>query len=141
MKRGRSLKELSPEEKKFIKYLSKPKSERKTQRALAKELDVSEKTLTFWKKRKDIWDKVYDNTLDYLQQDLPDILHAISKKAKQGSIKHAEMVLELTGKILNKGTKGNAVQVNINTNIPRNQEEIVEVKGVDKGVEDEGNKT
>ena len=84
----------------FAEWLAMPKKMRepKTQKELAAELDVGSVTLSRWKNDVDFQELVHQRTLSHLMAELPEVMHVIIDKAKEGDFRFAKMVLELTGR-------------------------------------------
>lgn len=83
----------------FIQWLALPKAERKpkTQRLFATEVNVTETTLGRWKQLPGFRDTVARTAKEFMKDDTSDVLGAIRKFAKQGSIPHINMFLSMTG--------------------------------------------
>ncbi len=91
------LNNFSPEQLRFIAWLALPKAERKpkTQRELAGVFEVAEETLSRWKDLPGFRDAVNRTAREYVKDDIPDVLAAIRKHAKAGSVPHINMALAM----------------------------------------------
>ena len=80
-------------------WLAMSKEERmpRTQRELAKLLNVNEMTISRWKKLPGFQEEVTAIARSFLVVDLPEIYAALRKEAKAGSLPHIKVVLDLTG--------------------------------------------
>ena len=116
-----------------VDWLARPKSARCSQKEIAEKIGVSSATITHWKKEKEVIEATYNQKRQLIKaDDLPEIVDALIGKAKEGKTKQAKLVFEWLGEIDGKANSGNnAVQVNISTGIPRNEDEIVDVEEVD----------
>jgi hypothetical protein len=87
------------EQMRFIRWLALPKAERKPkyQRDLALEIGVVEDTLSRWKDLPGFRDAVNAQAREYVRDDIPEVLFAIRKAAKQGSVPHIQMALVMAG--------------------------------------------
>jgi len=120
---------LSADKKILVDWLSRPKTERSSQKELAEKIGVSQPTIWHWKKEQPVIDAVYKKKRQLIKaDDLPEILDALIAKAKEGNVQQAKLIFEWLGEVKGNHNTGNAVQVNINTGIPRNEEDIVEVE-------------
>lgn len=83
----------------FIEWLATTKFERTpaTQKLLADDLGVNEKTLTRWKQIPELKEAVTKRARELLGDDLPEIYGALRREAMQGSYQHIKLALELTG--------------------------------------------
>ena len=90
-------KQYNPEQLLFIQWLANPKREG-TQNEFAVSVNVHFTTLSRWKNIPGFMDAVYNESLKYLEDDLPEIIGAMSKEAKTGNVKAAELVLQLAKK-------------------------------------------
>lgn len=82
-----------------MRWLALPKAARspKTQRALAQQIGVCEDTLTDWKQLPGFRDATNALAREYVKDDIPDILFAIRRDAKKGSVPHINMALAMAG--------------------------------------------
>jgi len=87
-------------------WLATPRYDRipPKQEHLAKELGVSDKTLTRWKKLPGFMDEVRAIARLYLKDDLAEIYGAISREAQKGNYQMARLALELVGDLPTQGT-------------------------------------
>lgn len=87
------------EQVRFMRWLALPKAERqpKTQAALAKEFDIVPDTLSRWKDIPGFREKVNQLAREFLKDDVPEILLAIRREAKKGSVPHINMALAMAG--------------------------------------------
>ena len=83
----------------FQRWLALPKAARspRTQKALAEKIGVCEDTLTDWKHLPGFRDAVGALAREYVKDDIPDILYAIRRDAKKGSVAHINMALAMCG--------------------------------------------
>jgi transcriptional regulator with XRE-family HTH domain len=129
------------EEEALIEYLCLPENERGTQKELAKELDITQKTLTQWKKKPEIKQAVMERKLEVTKYNtLPEVISVIENKIKDEEtaekyrLEYIKEYRTWLKEIIDRGNfgeieTGNAVQVNINSSIPRSSEEVVDVGG------------
>ena len=88
-------KKFSEQEQAFIDYLATPADKRQTQKELAKEIGVTPKTLSLWKKRPEIIEAAYQRKVELVKaNDTPEIIDALVKKAKEGSYNHIKLFKE-----------------------------------------------
>ena len=66
---------------------------------VAKQLEISDKTLLKLRKDGNFWDKVYSTFMQSFEGELPDILRAMCREAKAGNQMAARLVLEHSGKL------------------------------------------
>ena len=66
---------------------------------VAKQLEISDKTLLKLRKNGNFWDKVYSTFMQSFEGELPDILRAMCREAKAGNQMAARLVLEHSGKL------------------------------------------
>ena len=66
---------------------------------VAKQLEISDKTLLKLRKNGNIWDKVYSTFMQSFEGELPDILRVMCREAKAGNQMAARLVLEHSGKL------------------------------------------
>jgi len=120
---------LTAEKQILVDWLAKPRDSRCSQQELGEKIGVSQTSIWKWKKEQAVIDATYKKKRQLLKaDDLPDIIDALVKKAKEGKVNQAKLVFEWLGEIDGKANSGNnAVQVNINTGIPRSEEDIVDV--------------
>lgn len=87
-------------------WLATPRYDRipPKQEMLAKDLDVSDKTLTRWKKLPGFMDEVRAIARRYLKDDMAEIYGAISREAQKGNYQMARLALELVGDLPTQGT-------------------------------------
>ena len=83
----------------LMQWLALPKAERvpKTQKLLAIEIDVSEKTLCEWKRLPGFADEVIRLSREYVKDAVPEVLAALRRKAAAGSIPHIDRILAMAG--------------------------------------------
>ena len=77
----------------------------RTQRELAKLLNVNEMTISRWKKLPGFQEEVTAVARTFLVVDLPEIYAALRKEAKAGSLPHIKVVLDLTGELRSGGSR------------------------------------
>lgn len=65
---------------------------------LANELGVNRNTLLKWRKRPTFQEAIYQEAMRLLHDDVPDILGALSRKARMGDIKGIELTLKHLGR-------------------------------------------
>jgi hypothetical protein len=96
---GSLAREWTPNQTKLIRWLARPESlrEPRTHAELAKDLGVGERTLYRWKELPGLTSAVAELAREHLEDDLPEVYHALTKKAKRGSFQHIKLVLELAG--------------------------------------------
>jgi hypothetical protein len=89
----------SPAQLHFQVWLATPRAERqpKSQRELARELNVNHCTLSEWKRLPGWGDAVYALAEQQLRNELVPILDAQVREAKKGSLPHAQWCFELAG--------------------------------------------
>ena len=89
----------SPEQLRFIRWLALPKAERvpKTQREIARQFDVAEETLSRWKDIPGFRDAVNQLARELVKDDIPEVMGAVRREAKKGSIQHVNIVLAMAG--------------------------------------------
>lgn len=89
----------SPDQIKFQAWLAVPPSARspRSQKELAHQLERDPATLSDWKKLPGWAQAVYQLAREHLDIDLPAILHAQIRAAKDGSLPHAMWLFELAG--------------------------------------------
>lgn len=89
----------TPDQERLIAWLALPKAERKprTQAALATELCIDEATIWRWKNLPGFREAVSKLAREYVQDDIPEILATIRRKAKGGSIPHIDRALAMAG--------------------------------------------
>lgn len=114
----------------LVEWLATPKPQRCQQKELAEDIGVTEKTVWQWKKKQEIIDAAYDRKRELVRaDDLPDIIDALVEKAKEGKTRQAELILEWIGELDSSKFKStSAVQININTAIPRS-DDVVDIEG------------
>ena len=66
---------------------------------VAKQLEISDKTLLKLRKDGNFWYKVYSTFMQSFEGELPDILRAMCREAKAGNQMAARLVLEHSGKL------------------------------------------
>ena len=66
---------------------------------VAKQLEISDKTLLKLRKDGNFWDRVYSTFMQSFEGELPDILRAMCREAKAGNQMAARLVLEHSGKL------------------------------------------
>lgn len=88
----------------FIEWLAQTKYDRKpaTQKLLADDLGINEKTLSRWKKLPEIRQAAIERAREFLGDDLPEIYGALRREAISGSFQHIKLSLELTGEYTDK---------------------------------------
>lgn len=112
-----STKSWSTNQVKFQRWLALPSGERtpKTQEGFASENGVNAVTLSRWKQQPGFMTSVYDIAEEYLGDDMADVYAALRREAKLGSFQHIKLVLELTGRYVERqeltGKGGAALQI------------------------------
>ena len=88
----------------FIEWLAQTKYDRvpATQKLLADNLGINEKTLSRWKKLPEIREAAIQRAREFLGDDLPEIYGALRREAISGSFQHIKLSLELTGEYTDK---------------------------------------
>jgi ribosomal protein L29 len=83
----------------YIAWLALPRAQRKpkTQRELAKQLDVAEETLSRWKHEAGFMDDVNTLARDLVKHDIAEILGVIRSRAKKGELAYVNMALAMAG--------------------------------------------
>ena len=66
---------------------------------VAKELKINEKTLLKLRKDADFWERVYKTYLVEYESEIPDVLRALIREAKAGSVMACRLVLEHGNKL------------------------------------------
>ena len=66
---------------------------------VAKQLEISDKTLMKLRKNGNFWDKVYKAYLIEYESEMPDVLRAMIREAKAGNVQAGRLVLEHSGKL------------------------------------------
>lgn len=91
--------DLTVQKERFKQWLATPSWERapKTQKELAKELNVNYVTLSKWKD-KEFMDDVVTIVRKEIRNNTADVLHSIVREAKNGSFSHAKLYLEYVEK-------------------------------------------
>lgn len=83
----------------FQEWLALPHDQRpenfKTQQQVAAALAVHPHTLTMWKRKPGFWDAVYQDARAIVGGELPQIISAMVKEAKQGSVSAAKLCLQV----------------------------------------------
>jgi len=122
-------KEFSAKELHVIEWLANPQDKR-TNKQIHEEVGIATRTVTEWKKRPDILEAVYDRVMQQVGLELPRVMESMVLKAiHQQDVNAAKLVLKAAGKI-DRDHSANAlkgVQINLNTNIPRPDDEPVEI--------------
>ena len=83
----------------YMRWLATPRSARmpRTQQALAASLGVHRVTLSVWRRLPGFLQGAYRLALDEVEGDVPEILHALAREAKRGSLAHAKLLFEVCG--------------------------------------------
>lgn len=84
----------------YLEWCKLPRSMRKppTQAEFAEEHDVSRRTLIRWGQDPEFKQAIAENTIGYLStEDIADIMYAMKKKAKSGSIEAARELFKMSG--------------------------------------------
>jgi len=86
----------------FIKWISLPADlrEPKTQKELAKELEVDYATLSDWKKVEGFWEEVRKLRKEWIQDKVSNILLGVYGKALKGDVNAAKLLLEYAGEFI-----------------------------------------
>jgi hypothetical protein len=89
----------TPDQERLITWLALPKAEKtpKTQSALAKELCIDAATLWRWKQLPGLMEEVQRRAKQAMRDDTAEVLGAIRRAAKKGSVPHINMFLAMTG--------------------------------------------
>lgn len=89
----------TPEQLRFQYWLALPKAERqpKQQRLMAGDIGVHESTLSDWKNLPGFRDAVNVIARELVKDDIPDVMAAVRREAKKGSIQHVNIVLAMAG--------------------------------------------
>lgn len=89
----------TPDQERLILWLALPKAEKspKTQAALAKDLCIDEATIWRWKQLPGFREAVNKLARELVQDDLPEVLGVIRRKAKDGELVYVNMVLAMAG--------------------------------------------
>lgn len=82
---------------KLIDLLANPATAEMSADEMAEECGVSRQTIWKWKKDEAIWDKVYQLAYANLNQSVPLVYSALSKKAVAGNTKAIELYLKFLG--------------------------------------------
>lgn len=82
-----------------IAWLALPRAERqpKTQKALAQEVGIHEKTISDWKRIPGFTDAVNALAKSYVKDDIPEVLGVIRREAKKANLPYVNMVLSMAG--------------------------------------------
>ncbi len=89
-----------PEFFKFVNWFATPKQYRqpKNQKEFAKQIGVSQDTLTDWKQHPKFWPLVYNSTSQWVKERIPDVMGGLYNRAiKKGDPRAVEMFLRLGG--------------------------------------------
>ena len=85
----------------FQRWLSIPKKLRpdglKTMVDVATKLNVSTQTLRKWKRLPGFWSAVYEQTRSLIGEDLPDVMVALTREAKGGSVNAIKLYFDAMG--------------------------------------------
>ena len=94
-----NVQKLTKRQRLFADWLATSKYERQppTQRLLANELGVHERTLSRWKKLPGFMDEVVATARGFIHDRLPEIYAALAREAEKGSYQHIKLALEVTG--------------------------------------------
>lgn len=90
-------KELNAGQLKLVELLANPETADLSPDELAEECGVSRQTIWKWKKLDLVWDKVYQLAYTNLNQSVPLVYSALSKKAVSGNTKAIELYLKFLG--------------------------------------------
>lgn len=98
----------------FVEWYATPSDERKirTEKELAKKLDVHPRTMRRWKSEDWFQKKVRHKTLVGVAEDRADIYKSMAEEAKKGSYKHQRMFAKLIGDLVDQvdvTTQGQAI--------------------------------
>lgn len=90
---------LSEKQQTYIDWLAISKYERKpmTEALLAKELNVTDRTLRRWKQTPGFRQLITKRAREFLGDSLPEIYGALAREAIKGSFPHIKLALEMTG--------------------------------------------
>ena len=87
----------------YMEMLADPTYYDKSQEEIAALLGVKTHTLNYWKKSiPDFWERVYEIAQRKVKKHLPKILETMAKKAAQGDVQAARLILEHLGKLTKK---------------------------------------
>lgn len=102
-----------------IEWFAASNSERHppTQKMLAEELGVTERTIIRWKELPGFRDAATARARELLGDDLPQIYAALKREAKKGSFQHIKLAMEMAGEYVERqevtGADGGAITIKV----------------------------
>lgn len=102
----------TPKQFKHIRFLADPE-ETHSKSEFAQEIKVSLRTLFRWQEKEGFWDAVYELAMMHLKAKLAPLLRALARQAGKGDISTIKLLLQHTGKLIERQHSEQEVKVTI----------------------------
>jgi len=93
--------EWTPKQLKFIDIKANPQDTRSNEE-IATDMGYNSRTFYRWQNQDGFWDAVYNRAMFYLEGQLPDVIKSLATEAKAGNVNAIKLLLQHTGKLVEK---------------------------------------